>query len=93
MNTSQQTHALPANVIDSRRLITGLRHALDMNYARVLAAAKTRWERNFEGKDPSDACVSVRISSGKPTAGVLRKSPSALLHGARSVCWRSISAL
>ena len=81
MNTSQQTHVLPDNIIDSRRLITGVRHALDMNYARVLAAASTQWERNFAGKDPSDACVTVCISSGKPTAGVLRKSAGSFLHG------------
>ena len=81
MNTTQQIHVLPDDIIDSRRLITGLRHALDMNYARVLAAANTQWERNFAGKDPSDACVTVRISSGKPTAGVLRKSAGSFLHG------------
>jgi hypothetical protein len=84
MSTSHQTHAVSDNIIDSRRLITGLRNALDMNYARVLASAKMQWERNFEGKDPSDACVSVRISSGKPLAGVLKKPAGSLLHaGAR----------
>ena len=84
MNTSHQTPALSDNIIDSRRLITGLRHALDMNYARVLATARTQWERNFEGKDPSDACVSVRITSGKPMAGILKKPASSFLHaGAR----------
>ena len=84
MNTPQPTHALSDNMIDSRRLITGLRHALDMNYARVLASARTRWEQTFEGNDPSDACVSVRITSGKPTAGVLKKPVGSFLHaGAR----------
>jgi hypothetical protein len=80
MNTSHQTHALSDNIIDTRRLIAGLRQALDMNYAHVLATAKTRWERNFEGKDPSDACVSVRISSGKPTAGILKKPAGSFLQ-------------
>lgn len=83
MNTSQQTHALSDNIIDSRRLITGLRHALDVNYGRVLASARAQWERNFEGKDPSDACVSVRITSGKPTAGILKKPAGSFLPGAR----------
>jgi hypothetical protein len=81
MNTATPTAALADTVIDSHRLIAGLRHALDVNYARVLATAQERWERNF-GSDPSDACVSVRISSGKPLAGVLRKSPSSLLQPA-----------
>jgi hypothetical protein len=79
MNTVERSAAVTDNIIDSHRLITGLRHALDVNYARVLATAAARWERNF-GKDPSDACVSVRISSGQPLAGVLKKSPRSLLH-------------
>ena len=84
MNTSHQTHTISDNIIDSRRLITGLRHALDVNYGRVLASAKAQWERNFEGKDPSDACVTVRISSGKTTAGILKKPAGAFLQaGAR----------
>jgi hypothetical protein len=80
MKTSHQTHAVSDNIIDSRRLISGLRNALDMNYARVLASARTQWEQNFEGTDPSDACVSVRITSGKPCAGILKKPAGAFLH-------------
>ncbi len=82
MKPTQYSHAIADSFIDSRRLITGLRHALDVNYARVLAAAQERWERNFASNDPSNACVSVRISSGKPLAGILKKSPGSLLHGA-----------
>jgi hypothetical protein len=81
MNTAEHTSALTDSIINSHRLISGLRHALDVNYERVLATAQARWEENF-GKDPSDACVSVRISSGKPMAGVLRKSRGTLLHPA-----------
>jgi hypothetical protein len=78
MNATHQI--LNDTVIDSHRLIAGLRQALDLNYARVLAAAQSRWEAHFAGKDPSDACVSVRISSGKPLAGILKKSVGSLLH-------------
>lgn len=81
MDTANRTSVLAETVIDSHRLITGLRNALDVNYARVLATAQERWERNF-GTDPSDACITVRISSGKPLAGILRKSPGSLLHTA-----------
>ena len=81
MNTVDQTFALSDSIINSHRLITGLKHALDVNYARVLATAQTQWEQNFAGNDPSDACVSVRISSGKPMAGILKKSSGSLLHG------------
>ena len=72
MKSSSQTQVVSDYIIDSRRLITGLRHALDVNYARVLDDARQRWERYFEGNDPSDACVSVRITSGKPSAGVIK---------------------
>lgn len=86
MNSSHQTHAISDAIIDNRRLITGLRNALDINYARVLASARSQWERNFEGKDPSDACVSVRITSGKRCAGILKKPVGSFLHmGARAL--------
>jgi hypothetical protein len=80
MNATQ--HTLTDTVIDSRRLIAALRQALDMNYASILSTAQTRWEQNFAGEDPSDACVTVRISSGKPLAGILKKTSRSLLHGA-----------
>ena len=83
MKASPQTRLLADNIIDSRRLITGLRHALDVNYARVLDAAKTQWERCFESNDPSNACVSVRITSGKPSAGVIKKPAASLIYGRR----------
>jgi hypothetical protein len=81
MNTVEQTSVLSETIINNHRLITGLRRALDVNYARVLATAQIRWEQNFAGKDPSDSCVSVRINSGKPLAGILKKSSGSLLHG------------
>jgi len=83
MKSASQTQILSDNFIDSRRLITGLRHALDVSYARVLKAANEQWEQHFAGSDPSDACVSVRITSGKPTAAVIRKPATSLLYGAR----------
>ena len=85
MKSSSQTQTLSDNFVDSRRLITGLRHALDVNYARVLDAARTQWERYFEDNDPSNACVSVRITSGKPSAGVLKKPMGSLLYATRKL--------
>ena len=73
---------------DNRRLIAGLREALNVNYARLLETAKQDWERHFAGADPSDACVSVRITSAEssrsslPCAGVLRRR-SVLAHCGR----------
>jgi len=76
-----------SNFIDSRRLIAGLKHVLDLNYVRVLDSARQQWERNFAGKDPSDACVSVRITSGEgqksslACGGILRKPGHSFLNG------------
>jgi|GEM_PF-1469133 len=72
---------------DDRRLIDGLRQGLEINYSRLLETAKRQWENNFAGKDPSDACVSVRVSSGDsqrlplPCAGILRRGRRSLLNG------------
>jgi hypothetical protein len=85
MKRSSKTEFLSEYVIDNRRLITGLKHALDVNYARVLDGARQQWERYFQGNDPSDACVSVRITSGKPSAGVIKKPAASLLYAARKL--------
>lgn len=75
---------------ENRRLIDALRYALDSNYSRLLETAKQQWERNFAGKDPSDACVSVRVTSGDserpslPCAGILRRRRKSLLNGSGS---------
>jgi hypothetical protein len=87
MNRSSQAQTLSDNFIDSRRLITVLRHALDVSYERVLEAGRERWERCFEENDPSNACVSVRVTSGDserpslPCAGILRRRRESLLSG------------
>jgi hypothetical protein len=87
MSICLQNHDVGDNITDNRRLIDGLRQALDMNYARLLETAKQKWERNFAGNDPSDACVSVRIRSGDsqerslPCAGVLRRRRRSVLSG------------
>jgi hypothetical protein len=85
MNSPSRNQIVSDSIIDSRRLITGLRHALDVNYTRVLSAAREQWEHSFEGNDPSDACVHVRITSGKPTAAVIKKPAASLLFATRRV--------
>ena len=85
MKSSSRNQIVSETVIDSRRLIAGLRHALDVNYARVLNAGRGQWERYFEGNDPSDACVSVRITSGRATAGVIKKPAASLLYAGRGL--------
>ena len=59
----------------------GFDRALDNNFQRIRETARKEWERRFAGNDPSDACVSVRISAAEtipaqthtvPTAGFLK---------------------
>ena len=68
------------NNINTQSIISGLRKAFDLDYPRLLEVWKKEWERKYSGKDPSDACVSVRITSGEskkgslPCGGILKKS-------------------
>jgi hypothetical protein len=64
VNYYLQTHDLLKGRATNAELITGLRTALDQSYSRMLKAASAEWQRQFGGKDPSDSCVTVRISSG-----------------------------
>ena len=47
-------------------MIEGLQHAIENSYRRLRETARREWESRFTGKDPSDACVSIRVS----TAGI-----------------------
>lgn len=88
MDTGFHNHNL-GNRMPNRDTIDGLRQALDLGYARLRERAKNDWERNFTGIDPSDACVSVRVSTADskrrslPCAGVLRRRRSLLGGGGR----------
>ena len=64
MNDSLRYLANGTDRISNRHMIEALRKALEKNYSRILQAAGTEWERRFAGKDPSDACVTVRIAPG-----------------------------
>ena len=64
MNDSLRYLAYGTDRISNRHMIEALRKALEKNYSRVLQAAGTEWERRFAGKDPSDACVTIRIAPG-----------------------------
>ncbi|HEY3663319.1 MAG TPA: hypothetical protein VGL24_09235 [Chthoniobacterales bacterium] len=39
----------------------GLQRALDQSYAKLRTRAMAEWQRYHTGRDPSDACVRVRI--------------------------------
>ena len=52
--------------VTDNKLAAGLQKTLDVKYARILEAAKRKWEREFgPAKNPSDASASVRISGAK----------------------------
>ena len=38
-----------------------LPRAVDSNFRRLIEHARSEWEGRFPDKDPSDACVSVRV--------------------------------
>jgi hypothetical protein len=47
-------------------LLEGFQSALDKEYRRLRESARANWERLFPCKDPSDACVSIRIRNADP---------------------------
>jgi len=86
MNASRRVPHNTANAVDESTFISGIRQALALNHTRMLDVAKNYWERKYAGNDPSDACVSVRITSGKkpkktplPCGGILKRKRRRLL--------------
>ncbi len=47
---------------DNTDLVDGFNNALDQSYSAIRDAAAREWQRRFGASDPSDACVSVRIT-------------------------------
>jgi hypothetical protein len=47
--------------------IEGLQRAIDYRYRHLFESARREWELNFAGKDPSDACVRIRVTRIKKT--------------------------
>jgi hypothetical protein len=64
--------------------IEGLQRAIDYSYRRLIESARREWELNFAGKDPSDACVRIRVTTIEETqtmaASVTKQTKSP--HGA-----------
>ena len=64
MSTELGKNAATHKEMIKLEMIEGFRHALDQNYRRLLQTARADWERLFADKDPSDACVSIRVTGG-----------------------------
>jgi hypothetical protein len=59
-------------------MLAGLERALDNHFERLRENARAQWKKHFAEADPSDACVTVRISTASgaqlgsvPCAGFL----------------------
>jgi hypothetical protein len=70
--------------IPMRELIAGLQETLQRNHLKILAAARSDWERKRAGQDPSDACVTVRIAPQRKTK---KRAPKAAVIDH----WQSLS--
>ncbi|MFL6584982.1 MAG: hypothetical protein ACJ8KU_10760 [Chthoniobacterales bacterium] len=64
MNFSIHSPAVPSENVTTGTMLCELETALDRNYQKIRESARTRWQA-IHGNvgDPSDACVSVRITS------------------------------
>jgi hypothetical protein len=68
MSSENGAEAVFQNELARVEILAGLRHALDFRYRRLWEAARADWERLFPGKDPADACVSVRVTANSSGA-------------------------
>ena len=62
MSREEGKQALFQRELAKVEMVAELQHALDLQYRRLREAARADWERLFRGKDPADACVSVRVA-------------------------------
>jgi hypothetical protein len=62
MSREERKQALFQRELAKVEIVAELRHALDLQYRRLCEGARADWERLFSGRDPADACVSVRVA-------------------------------
>ena len=62
MNAARED-AIDSSAVNGK-LASTLRHTLDRKYQGLFRSAQAGWERYFAGSDPSDSCVTIRISAG-----------------------------
>jgi hypothetical protein len=67
MSMEKGAHAALEHELEKAEILAGFRHALDQSYRRLCDTARSDWERLF-GKDPADACVTVRVAGTELTA-------------------------
>ena len=52
----------------SREVAQAMLCAVQRNYGRLISEARMEWERRFASSDPSNSCVTVRISGNDSSA-------------------------
>jgi hypothetical protein len=67
MSMEKGAHAALEHELDKAEIVARFQHALDQSYRRLCDAARSDWERLF-GRDPADACVTVRIAGAESIA-------------------------
>ena len=70
--------------VPMRELVTNLRQTLERNHQKILAAALGDWERKYAGRDPSDACATVRIAAPAPRTRKAKPSFQKLVRRCRN---------
>jgi hypothetical protein len=90
MSTERQDGTALQNKMVKYEALAGLHRAIDNSYRRFRELARGEWERRFSGTDPSDACVSIRITvaeteiKGLPGSGFLKSNkPSGIRQKAK----------
>lgn len=65
MNVPLEDFATTDKRIPMRDLIAGLQETLHRNHQKILVAARLEWERSYGGCDPTNGCVSIRITPAR----------------------------
>jgi len=63
METEEWDSAAIQMALLKLEILQRLKRAIDYRQQRLLESARDEWDRRFAGQDPSNGCVSVRITS------------------------------
>ena len=74
MQDEHQTSSPIEHAAERCEIIAGLERALDLSYRCLIRAARAEWDSRFAGKEPSDACVTVRITERETNERQVRGS-------------------
>ena len=93
MKVSLEEYAAADKNVSMRELVTNLQQTLARNHQKILAAALSDWQSRYAGRDPSDACASVRIAAPAPATRKAKPSFQKLVRRSRTAPGRRGSGL